>query len=165
MTELQLLHTVGRFYNLQIDYQDGLSQPRRGPAEAVLRVLQELGAPMSRLDDLNDAFRHRRQALWQRVIEPVVVAWNSQPLRVKVRVPSTLAEAPSSFRIVTEEGETLTGELSDDFTFAGTSTHVEATIYVTRRLLGSLPLPLGYHRLYLRIGQLESESHLISAPL
>jgi 4-alpha-glucanotransferase len=165
MTELQLLHTVARFYNLQIEYQDGLSQPRQAPAEAVLRVLQELDAPVNRLGDLNDALRHRRQALWQRVIEPVTVAWDSQPLRVKVRVPSMLAEAPCCFRIVTEQGETFTDNLSDDLAFAKTSKNVEGMTYVTRRLVGSLPLPLGYHRVYLRMGQLEAESHLISAPV
>ena len=40
-----------------------------------------------------DAWRQRRQALWQRVIEPVVVVWANQPVILKVRVPAQLAEA------------------------------------------------------------------------
>jgi len=160
-----LLHRLGRQYGIQSDYRDGLGELRRAPTEAILRTLQALGAAIHRLDDLDDAFRQRRQARWQRVIEPVTVVWQNQPLRLKVRLPCQLAEAPSSYRIVLEDAATLDGELRDDSTFTSLSRSVENIRYVTRRLLGCAPVPTGYHRLYLRVGPLEVESYLICAPM
>jgi 4-alpha-glucanotransferase len=160
-----LLRRLSHLYGIQSAYRDGLGQLRQAPSETILRALQALGAPMERLDDIDSAYRQRRQALWQRVIEPVVVNWQNQPLQLKVRVPCQLAEAPSSYHIVLENGAMLDGELGDDFTFARVSRDVESTRYVTRRLLGQLQIPLGYHRLFFRIGDLEVESDLFCAPL
>lgn len=160
-----LLHLTSRLYGIQSAYRDGLKKPRQAPVEAILLALQALGAPVNRLDDLDDAYRQRRQARWQRVIEPVVVVWENEPVKLKVRVPCQLAAAPSNYRIVLESGEALDGELGNDPTFTSVSREIEAVRYVTRRLLGPAQIPLGYHRLFCRIGELELESYLISAPL
>ena len=122
-----LLRRLSHLYGIQSAYRDGLGQLRQAPSETILRALQALGAPMERLDDIDGAYRQRRQALWQRVIEPVVVNWQNQPLQLKVRVPCQLAEAPSSYHIVLEDGAVLDGELGDDSTFARVSRDVEST--------------------------------------
>ncbi len=168
MTVPNLLHRLTQLYNVQPAYRDGLKQCREAPLESILLVLQALGAPINidRPDDLDDAYRQRHQALWQRVIEPVTVVWENQPLRLKVRIPGELADTPSNYRIVLEDGATLDGELRDDPTFNIVSREVEAVRYVTRRLLGPTQIPLGHHRLYLRIdAALEVESYLICAPI
>ena len=133
--------------------------------EATIRVLQALGAEVGRPEDLADAYRARRRARWRRVIEPVAVVWENQALEVKVRVPCQLADAPSTYRIVLENAAAIEGELRDDPAFAKSARHVDGTAYITRRLLGPAQIPLGYHRLYLRIGDLEVESFLVSAPI
>jgi 4-alpha-glucanotransferase len=162
-----LLHRTSRLYGIQSAYRDGLKQARQAPVEAIVLALQGLGAPImiDRLDDLDDAYRQRRQAQWQRVIEPVVVVWENEPVKLKVRVPCQLADAPSSYRIVLEDGAVLEGELRNDPKFCVTTRQVESMRYVTRRLLGPEQVPFGYHRLYVRIGDLEAESYLIAAPL
>ncbi|HLN85561.1 MAG TPA: hypothetical protein VK200_03845, partial [Candidatus Limnocylindrales bacterium] len=159
------LHRLTRIYGVQTVYRDGLKQPREAPAEAILLALQALGASTLRLDDIDDAFRQRRQALWQRVVEPVTVVWENQPLLLKVRLPCQLAKTPSSYRIVLESGEAIEGELGDDPKFTSVGREVEATRYLTRRLLGPASIPFGYHRLYLHIGALEVDSFLICAPI
>ena len=73
------LNRLARLYNLQSSYCDGLGQPRQASTDAILQVLQALGAPLRRLDEAEDAWRQRRQAVWQRVIEPVNVIWQNQP--------------------------------------------------------------------------------------
>ena len=163
--KLDLLHRTARLYGIQSAYRDGLKQARQAPVEAILLALQELGAPVNQMDDLDDAHRQRRQALWQRVIEPVVVVWENEPVKLKVRVPCQLAEAPSTYRIVLEDGAALEGELRDDPEVRLVTREVESMRYVERRLIGPAQMPLGYHRLFCRIGDLELESHLISAPL
>ncbi len=159
-----LLHRLGRHFGIQSVYRDGLGELRQAPTEAILGTLQALGAAIHRLDDLEDAWRQCRQARWQRTLEPVTVVWQDQPLRLKIRLPCQLAQASSSYRLVLEDGATLAGELSDDPAFTSISLSVENCRYVTRRLLGCAPVPTGYHRIYLRVGALEVDSHLICAP-
>ena len=159
------MRRLARLYGIQSAYQDGLGQLRQAPAEAILRTMQALDAAIHRPDDLDDAYRQRCQELWQRVTEPITVVWENQPLRLRVRVPCQLAEISSSYRILCEDGATLDGELRDDAAFKGVSRSVENIRYATRRLLGCAPVPTGYHRLFVRIGTLEAQSHLICAPM
>ena len=81
------LQTLARFYNLQTVYRDGFAQLRAAPVEAVLAVLKSLDAPISSYDDVADALRQRRQELWQRPVEPVLIAWEGAPLHFKLRMP------------------------------------------------------------------------------
>ena len=164
MSPPNALHRLARLYNIQSAYRDGLGQLRQAPAEAVLRVLQALGAPLHRLDDAADAWRQRRQALWQRAIEPVNVVWGNQPVTLKVRIPATLSETPASYRIVFESGAAIEGALHDDYVMTPVSREIEGSRSVTRRLVGPGPIPLGYHRLYLRVDTLEVDCYLFCAP-
>lgn len=158
------LNRLAHLYNLQSSYRDGLGQLRHASTDAILQVLQALGAPLHRLDDAQDAWRQRRQALWQRVIEPVNVVWQNQPAIVKIRVPTQLAEASIGYRILFDNGATIAGELRDDPATQPVTREVEGSHYVTRRLIGPAQLPLGYHRLYLRVGGVEVDSYLFCAP-
>ncbi len=160
-----LLHRLTRLYGIQSVYRDGLGQVREAPAESILRVLQALGAPLHRLDDVDDAYRQRRQERWRRVIEPVVVAWENQPLKVKVRVPCEFAEAALRFHIELEDGTAREGEFSDDPTIKPAAREVEGARYVTRQLLGPAELPFGYHNLSLHGGALDLNAQIFSAPL
>ncbi len=164
MTTPGLLHRLALLYGIESVYYDGLGKLRRAPAEAIMRMLQALGAALHRFDDLQDAYRQRRQERWQRVIEPVTVNWQGQPLKLKVRLPGQLAEAPLGYRIVLQDGATEEGDLIDDPNFKPVGREVENTRYVTRRLSGPTDTPLGYHKLYLSCGAREVEGHLFSAP-
>jgi hypothetical protein len=86
-----LLQTVARLYNIQAKYRDGFGQIRAAPPDAILSVLGSLGAPVRAHDDLPDALRERRQAQWQRCIEPITVAWRDRPFKIKLRLPERLA--------------------------------------------------------------------------
>jgi 4-alpha-glucanotransferase len=158
------LNRLARLYNLQSSYCDGLGQPRQASPGAILQVLQALGAPLRRLDEAEDAWRQRRQSVWQRVIEPVNVIWQNHLAVVKIRVPTQLAEAAVTYRIVFDSGTTLAGELHDDPAAQPITREVEGLHYIARRLIGLQEIPLGYHRLYLRIGGLEADSDLVCAP-
>ena len=165
MTNVNLLHRVARLYNIQTVYHDGLKQLREAPTEAALRVLQTLGAPINRLDDLDDAFREVHQAQWQHAVEPVVVVWQNQPVRLKIRLPAQLAETASKYRIVLENGESTEGDLQEEPSVKAVAREVEGMRFVTRHLRGPAELPNGYHRLYVRIGGLDLESYLFCAPV
>jgi len=159
----ELLHNVARLYNVQTVHHDGLGRLTVPPPEAVLAVLRMLGAPVERMEDLAGALRQRREFLWRRGIEPVVVAWNGAPLRFKLRLPSQLAEAQVGYRLALENGDHLEGTCHDDHGAEVKERYVEGTRYVTRRLILPAKLPFGYHRLHLQAGARAFESHLMAA--
>src|SRR5690348_15191716 len=93
----ELLKKLARLYNLQTVYRDGFGELRAAPPEAILAVLRSLDAPVQSMDDVPSALRERHQQLWQQAIEPVLVAWQGQPLRFTLRLPERLAEAKAKY--------------------------------------------------------------------
>ena len=163
-TDKRLLHGLARLYNVQTAHYDGFGhfvEPRR---EALLGVLRMLGAPVQRMEDLADALRQRRQFLWGQTIEPVVVAWDSEPLSFNLRLPGCFSETPVHHRVVLEGGESVDGACRDDVRRRPAQRCIEGVPFVTRRVTLAQPLPFGYHRLYLRVGELDLESYVFSAP-
>jgi len=165
MAVTPLLQSLARLYNIQASFQDGLGQQRNAPAEAVLAALRALGAPVNGAADVSAAYRQRHQSLWQQLIEPVLVVWQNQPLKLQLRLPARLAEAQPRFRIALESGAVIEGVCTDDPAISMISRDVEGVRYVRRRLRGPAQLPLGYHRLHLSVQDLDVESYLICAPV
>lgn len=157
------LQKLARLYDLQATYVDGLGQWRQAPPEAILSVLKSLGAAVNSLQDVSGALRERRVALWQGGIEPVIVAWQDRPLKIKLRLPQRLAQTTITGEIVREDGEHQP-VTCDDEGARPLFKEVEGARYVARTLLIRAPIPLGYHRLHLRIEDLELASHLFAAP-
>jgi 4-alpha-glucanotransferase len=163
MSEKHLLHLVARLFNIQTSFYDACGNLIQTPPEAVLSVLRMSGAPVERMDDLASALRQRRQFLWRRGIDPVVVAWEGSPLGFKLRLPSRFAAAQPVYRIVLESGESLEGKCQNDTRVRAQERSVEGVRYVTRQIIVPEKLPLGYHRLHLQAGEFGCDSHLLSA--
>ena len=160
-----LLHQVARVYNVQTSYYDVFGRLTESPAEAILRVLKMLQAPVERMEDLPDALRHRRQFLWQRGIAPVVVAWNGGPATLTLRLPGQLPEGGPRYHLTLESGQVVEGECHDDGQTKPVQRDIEGVRYVARRVTIPQKLPLGYHRLRLESGGRALESFLFAAPV
>src|SRR5262245_20929089 len=83
-------------------------QRQTAAPEVLLAVLRALGAAAERVADAPAAVRARRQALWARGVEPVVVAWEGAGGRLKIRRPAARADAPLICRLRLESGEVQT---------------------------------------------------------
>ena len=160
-----LLHRVARLYSIQAEYHDGLGKARESSPEAILQVLQALGASVATLDDLPNAWRERHQALWQRAVQPVTIAWQNHGFMIRVRLPLELAEARVRYQIALENGGRLAGLCQSAPGIKSVLKEVEGRRYVARNLIIRKVPPPGYHRLRLRVGAMDLESHLIAAPL
>ena len=165
MTVRNLLHNVARLFNTQTIFYDAFGRLRQPPPEAVLRVLRILGAPVERMDDLADALRQRRQFLWRRGIDPVIVAWDGAPLRLKLRLPSPLATLEPRYRIALESGEVFEGKGQSDSRIKTMERSIEGVGYVTQWINLHEKLPLGYHSLHLQVGDRTFESYVLSSAL
>jgi 4-alpha-glucanotransferase len=164
MTEINLLHKVARLFDIQINPYDGFGHLMQPPPEAILRVLNILGAPVERMGDLAGALRQRRQFLMQRAIEPVVVAWDGGPLRFKLRLPAPLAAKETRYRIVLESGEFLEGKCQSDPRIKPVERCIEGVRYVAQWIVFPQKLPFGYHRLHVHVGALMFDSYVLSSP-
>ncbi len=160
--EEHLLHHLARLFKVQTVYYDAAGHLIQPPAEAILSVLCTLGAAAENMNELAGALRQRRQFLWQRGIDPVVVAWDSEPLRFKLRVPGRLAEAAVRYLVELENGESMEGQCND----VGTPSpehEIEGVRYLSRHLGLSESLPAGYHKLRLQVEDLAFACFLLSA--
>jgi len=165
MTVRNLLHNVARLFNTQTIFYDAFGRLRQPPPEAILRVLRILGAPVERMDDLADALRQRRQFLWRRGIDPVIVAWDGAPLRLKLRLPSPLAALEPRYRIALESGEVFEGKGQSDSRIKTVERSIEGVGYVTQWINLPEKLPLDYHSLHLQVGGRTFESYVLSSAL
>jgi 4-alpha-glucanotransferase len=158
------LYQLARLYNVQIAYYDVSHNRQQASVESLLSVIKVLGAPVDSLDDVPSAFRERKQALLQRIVEPVTVAWNGSSPIIGVCVPDSVAEI-SWYGYLEMEGNTRkTWQWrASDLPVIG-KIDTEGTSYVVKQV--SLPesLPWGYHRLLLEMGANSAETLVISAP-
>ncbi len=164
VTVTGLLHHLARLYGIQTAYYDVHHHRRQASTESLLAILRSLGAPITALTDVPRAWRERRQAIWQRLLEPVIIARDDEPAVIQVRLPSGMAEALLNFHVKLESGEQRSWERSGTSLPAVETAEIEGIRYVVKQLRLPIKLPWGYHRLTMELpGRLE-ESLLISAP-
>lgn len=158
-------HELARLYGVQTSYTDVRGRRRRASREALLRVLAALGAPVDSDRGVEEAMRWRRRETWERLCEPVLVAWDGRLRHVEVRLPERLAAAP--VRVLLEEEETgARREWSCDpgrLPTAGLA-EIDGVGFVAKRLPGFERLPIGYHRLRVESEAGAAEALVICAP-
>ena len=157
------LHRLARLYGVQTAYDDVSRRRRRASNEALLAVLRVLGAPVASPGDVPSALRERRQAIWRRVLPPVVVAWGGAFPEIRLCLPA--ADAPLTAHLELESGEVrdyryLTADLP-----VLESAEVEGTAYLARRLTLPEGLPDGYHSFTLELPGGPARARLIAAPV
>lgn len=159
------LHQLARLYGVQTAYYDVAHRRQQASAEALLAVLRALGASVQSLKDVPAALRERRQILWQRLLEPVVVAWDGRPLTMSVRIPSHTADIPLAGHLMMETGKRESWQWNMADLPVLESAEVEGTQYVVKRLPLPEKLPWGYHQFTLELLGKPAEALIIVAPL
>ena len=158
------LRQLAALYGVQTAYYDTMHRRQQTELDTLLVTLRLLGAQVSTYGDVPAALRARRQALWQRGVEPVVVAWDTQPARLTLRLPASRATGVLAWRLQTEAGEEYRWDDDLDHRPTRRAATVEGTAYLTKRLPLPGELPLGYHRLTLDTAEQRFEILLIVAP-
>ena len=139
------LMQLARHYGVQTSYTDAAGQEREAGVDALLTVLQCLGAPITRADQASSLVNQRADA---NVIEPVLVAWDGVLSDFIVR----LSGPDAAFRLALENGDSRSGPLDIVLTSVGKRGRI------------AHPLPLGYHQLTVEAGSQRGNGLIISAP-
>jgi 4-alpha-glucanotransferase len=132
---------------VQESYLDVAGKRRHAPAEVLLAMLEALGAPVCFADGTGvpEALALRRRQIAERVVEPVVLAWDGQLASVVLHVPDHAA-GPLSWTLLREDGVRQTGFL--DLAASGVARdEIDGRAFSSRDLPLRWRLPLGYHRL------------------
>ena len=158
------LYKLAHLYGLQTAYYDVAHRRHQALPESLLAILKALGAPVETINDVPSALRQRNQELWQRLVEPVTVAWHGNPVLVEVRLPAAVSDATLTGHLVMESGEQRTYQWSATDLTVNNSTEVEGIDYLIKQLTLPDILPWGYHRFTLQIKGMSAETLIIVAP-
>jgi 4-alpha-glucanotransferase len=161
----RFLHRLARLYGIQTAYYDVSHERRPASTDSLVAVLRSLGAPMESRKDVPQAWRQKRQALWQQPLEPVVITWDGVPPLMQLRLSADLDEAPLDCHLKLETG----GEKNWPYPGADLPlikhVEIEGSHYLVKQLHLPGKLPLGYHRFTLSLGRKSAQTLIISAPL
>ncbi len=154
-------------YGVLTGHRDARGRWHESPRESVVLVLEALGAPgaLGAETDLRDSIESRKIAVGDRVLEPVLVAWEGVLPSISLRLPAAgrgaRRERPGTgfpgrhglrLTLILEGGEERQWEArwdTPDTAFLGAREEL---------------LPLGYHRLKVEAGGFEAEAAVICAP-
>ncbi len=141
--------------------------------EALIGVLQALRVPVGDAARIPGLLALRERELWERILEPVVVAWQGRrddsPGSFTIRIPARRRDDRILGAITLEDGGLLRLPLSPADLVLVEAGEVGGEEYVALRAPLPAGLPLGYHDLDLSVGdgrrQLRAAALLICAPM
>ncbi len=145
-TDARGLTDLARSYGVLTSYTDLTGVERAASVEALLAVVRALGAPVERIEDVDDALREREARALERIVEPVVVLWEGDPAEVRLRLSGDELGRRVDCRLETEDGRIQE--------WAGEGPVVRLPIEP----------PLGYHDLTVRVAGRAGACRLIVAP-
>jgi 4-alpha-glucanotransferase len=148
------LQSLAALYGVQTSYTDAQGKHVEAGPESLLGVVRALGAPVDGAADAAEALRARQEELAERVLEPVVVAWDGQARDLEIRLRG--AQGSLACHLDLENGERRGWVLDLE--------SLPRTGEGTRGLTLPEPLPPGYHRLRVESGGRSMESLVISTP-
>src|SRR5581483_11795598 len=158
------LRELARLYGVQTEYYDIERQRQHARPDALLAVLQALGAPLAGPADVPAALRARRREPWQRGVEPVTVVWQGRAGAVELRRSATRAERPVEARVALEGSGARRWQWAADALRPVATAEVDGERYVVQRAALPKDLPVGYHCLALQSAGRRYETLLLCAP-
>jgi len=156
------LEALAALHGVETGYHDIEGRWHAARDEHLLHVLRLLGAPLTRLEEADEALRAERWIQLNRVLEPVQVVWEGGASKVYLRLASAAAMGPFRLEL---EGETEVPPIEGRLEDLRVADHFDHEGRSWLRLEVDLPrLALGYHRLRFFFGGLSAEGRLIVAP-
>jgi 4-alpha-glucanotransferase len=158
------LRNLASLYGIKTSYFDLNGQVISASKDTLISVLMSLGSPLSKIEDVQSAIREKRQQFWREIIDPVIVAWENQQLKINLHLPAKHLDNPISALINMEDGSHHKIRWSKEQLHIKSSTSIEGTQYISLDLNIPFKLPMGYHKIIIEINNCLTESLIISSP-
>ncbi|MFC2008432.1 4-alpha-glucanotransferase [Chloroflexota bacterium] len=157
------LRALARLKGLQTSYFNVLGQRVEAGDEALVSLLGALGFDATSHDACKEALVASSRTHWERVIDPVVVAWDGLMPRFEVRARANESCTPR-VEIETEDAGSRDFHPWDIHIDNDPGSRVDGTDYRRMRVNTGERLPWGYHTLRVTLGERIDEAVIISAP-
>lgn len=154
------LRRLAELNGVQPSFIDAANNRINAPPAVLAGVLKALGVPAGGRVEIREHLRASLLRPFRQGIEPVVVAWDQKAVTLLCRLPVSLAGKCARLKLVLEDGTVKKPALKF---YELAITRVEGERFAMKKLaLG--PLPFGYHRLEIAIGDSIYRTLIISAP-
>ncbi len=163
-SSVKYLYQLARLYGVQTSYYDAAHCRQQASVESLLAALRALGVPVESLAGIPSSWRERRQALWQRMLEPVTVVWGGEHPAIKLQLPKNISDDTLTGYLEMESGERRNWQWSSTELPAFGGAEIEGISYVVKGVPLSEELPPGYHRFILETSGKSAETLIIVAP-
>ena len=151
---------------LETEYWDIWGHHHRASPGVQISILESLGVDAGSASSLNRSLEERAWREWQRSLPPtLVLTKDDQPLTAAVSLKVAQADLPAEISILTEQGTTLELCCSLADKPVKLETSLRGTNFVRKEIALPNDLPLGYHQLFIKIGNRQPEpTRLIVCP-
>ena len=167
-----LLQRLARQYGVQSAHRDGFRQMRQPHPEALFAVLRELGADLTKSGDVPRELRRAEIERWERMIDPVTVAWlepggrlSGKHVSVRLRLPAALRTARFEIWLDGEacDPHRASGQVSDLHCLRAVNVRGHRYVLLELPLIGT-PLLAGYYRYRVSVAGHQTDGLLVCAP-
>jgi len=159
------IEQAARAWGIETDYWDIWGKQHHASPELEASILRSMGVNVGSPASLETAVRQRKQRRWRSPLAPTVFLVAGGPNEVPISIPASKSTALANLQIDFEDGSNRTLEIVLSEMPETESAEVEGQQLVSKRLRLPDDLPLGYHRITLRIGGETTEaSRLIVCP-
>jgi 4-alpha-glucanotransferase len=144
------LEALARSLGIQTEFTDSAGKTQIASPETLKALLRFWEIDIKSASDIRDAVRDQQITQANQVLPPVIVAWDGQPFKLEMQIPSNWEDSQASCQLTSDEGEVRKWNIS-------------LKKFLQKRL--RLPaLPFGYHELVVGIQNRICKTLLISAP-
>ena len=160
---LEPLHALAEANGILLSYYDVTGRLCQASPEALVRILQTLGAPLNNQAEAADGLRSHRQTEARKMMDLVHLAWDAKPPDLMLRTPAKTSGSIEC-RLTLEDGDVMKWSCPLGRLLTAGDSAVDGIAYTTRRLMLPGTLPLGYHQLEIEAAGQKAKSLILAAP-
>ncbi len=158
------LKTLARACGIQTAYRDMGGKRKQASPESLILTLQAFGIGISSAADIRVALVKLENKKQRQVIEPVIIAWDGHLKHLDVRLPNRPYKDMKA-DLTLEAGEKRRYAWTDILRYyQGETPERPKGGCRTLRLPVGERLPLGYHRMTVKVGKTKASALIIAAP-
>ncbi len=158
------LHKLAELYGIQPSYEGVRGKRVECSNKAIMAVLRALGCPITKPEEAASHIENYHRSLWLEFCDPVLVAWVGEPTVFSIRLTDELAREDVVCRIQFEDGAEHEWAIPSTESPEDKKLKLGGVQYITKLVTFERSLPVGYHKLLVKVAWKSAESLLIVAP-
>lgn len=158
------LRKLAELYGIQSSYEGVRGKRVDGANQAIVAVLNALGCPIAKPEEAISHIENYHRMLGLQFCDPVVVAWEREPATFQIRLTNELVRENVTCRIQFEDGTQHEWTISPGENIEDKKFKLGGVEYSTRSVTIQRPLPLGYHKVLVKVAWKSAESLFIVSP-